>query len=63
MTTPTTHPQTRSATDPRNMPSLSREAQLVPTTYNEADNTIEVVWTTGSRVRRYDWWTDKPYEE
>jgi len=63
MTTPTTTPQTRSATDPRNMPSLSREAQLVPTTYNEADNTVEVVWTTGSRVRRYDWWTDKPYEE
>ena len=63
MTTPTTNPQTRSATDPRNMPSLSREAQLVPTTYNEADNTVEVVWTTGSRVRRYDWWTDKPYEE
>ena len=62
MTTPTI-PQTRSAGDPRNMPSLSREAQLVPTTYNEADNTVEVVWTTGSRVRRYDWWTDKPYEE
>jgi len=63
MTTPTTIPQTRSASDPRNMPSLSRDAQLVPTTYNEADNTVEVVWTTGSRVRRYDWWTDKPYEE
>ena len=63
MTTPTIIPQTRSANDPRNMPSLSREAQLVPTTYNEADNTVEVVWTTGSRVRRYDWWTDKPYEE
>ncbi|WP_312488325.1 prohead protease/major capsid protein fusion protein [Massilia timonae] len=63
MTTPTTTPQTRSATDPRNMPPLLREAQLVPTTYNEADNTVEVVWTTGSRVRRYDWWTDKPYEE
>jgi len=63
MTTPTTHPQTRAAGDPRNMPSLCREAQLVPTTYNEADNTVEVVWTTGSRVRRYDWWTEKPYEE
>lgn len=63
MTTLTTHPQTRSASDPRNMPSLLREAQLVPTTYNEADNTIEVVWTTGSRVRRYDWWTEKAYEE
>jgi len=63
MTTPTATTQTRTATDPRNMPSLSRDAQLVPTTYNEADNTVEVVWTTGARVRRYDWWTDRPYEE
>jgi len=63
MTTPTATSQTRTATDPRNMPSLSRDAQLVPATYNEADNTVEVVWTTGARVRRYDWWTDRPYEE
>lgn len=63
MTTPTTHPQTRSASDPRNMPSLSREAQLVPATFNETNNTVEVVWTTGARVRRYDWWTESAYEE
>jgi hypothetical protein len=65
MTTPTTTPQnaTRSATDPRNMPPLSRGAELVPATFNEADNTIDVVWTTGARVRRYDWWTETMYEE
>ncbi|MBD8531484.1 Mu-like prophage major head subunit gpT family protein [Massilia sp. CFBP 13647] len=40
-----------------------REATLVPTTFNEAENTVEVVWTTGSRVRRYDWWTETAYEE
>ncbi|MGJ9420465.1 prohead protease/major capsid protein fusion protein [Massilia sp. CMS3.1] len=64
MTTPT-HPLTasRSATDPRTMPSVTREATLVPTTFNEADNTVDVVWTTGSRVRRYDYWTETPYEE
>jgi len=45
------------------MPSVTREATLVPTTFNEADNTVDVVWTTGSRVRRYDWWTETPYEE
>ncbi|WP_312548174.1 prohead protease/major capsid protein fusion protein [Massilia sp.] len=45
------------------MPSVTREATLVPSTFNEADNTVEVVWTTGSRVRRYDWWTETAYEE
>jgi len=45
------------------MPALSRGAELVPTTFNEADNTVEVVWTTGSSVRRYDWYNDTPYDE
>lgn len=40
-----------------------REAQLIPNTFRAEDNTVEVVWTTGSRVRRYDWWNDTPYEE
>ena len=64
MTTPTT-PQnaSRSASDPRTMPSVTREATLVPSTFNETDNTVDVVWTTGSRVRRYDWWTETAYEE
>lgn len=64
MTTPNTLPNaTRSPTDPRNMPPVTRAAQLVPSTFNEADNTIDVVWTTGARVRRYDWWTETAYEE
>jgi len=65
MTTPTTHPQnaTRSATDPRNMPMLTRTAELVPSTFNDQDNTVDVVWTTGARGRRYDWWTETQYEE
>jgi hypothetical protein len=46
-----------------NLPVQMRAAQLVPTTYNEADNTVEVVWTTGSRVQRYDWYNDTPYQE
>jgi phage head maturation protease len=45
------------------MPVLNRAATLVPTTFNEADNTIDVVWTTGVSVRRYDWWNDTPYDE
>lgn len=63
MTTPTAQPASRSATDPREMPPLSRAAELVPSTYNEADNTIEVVWTTGAMGRRYDWYNDTPYDE
>lgn len=64
MTTPNAQPTARrSADDPRNMPPLSRAAELVPSTFNEADNTIEVVWTTGASVRRYDWYNDTPYDE
>jgi hypothetical protein len=57
-------PQTHQAErDTRDMPVQLREAQLVPGTFNEADNTVEIVWTTGARVRRYDYWNDTPYEE
>jgi phage head maturation protease len=45
------------------MPVMNRAATLVPTTFNEADNSIDVVWTTGASVRRYDWWNDTPYDE
>ena len=41
----------------------TRAASLVPDTYNEADSTVEVVWTTGAKVRRYDYWNDRPYDE
>ena len=43
------------------MPILSRAAELVPATFSEADNTVDVVWTVGGRVRRYDWYSDAPY--
>ena len=45
------------------MPQMARAAELVPATFNEADNTIECVWTVGGRVRRYDWYNEQPYEE
>jgi hypothetical protein len=64
MPTPNTQQNaTRSATDPRDMPPQIRAAQLVPASFNEADNTIDVVWTTGARVRRYDWYSEIAYEE
>lgn len=46
-----------------NMPLQLRGAQLVPATYRESDNSIEVVWTTGFRRRAYDWNSDQVFEE
>lgn len=32
-----------------------RAAQIVPATFSEAENTVDVCWTTGSRRRAWDW--------
>ncbi|MCC6071456.1 prohead protease/major capsid protein fusion protein [Massilia sp. GCM10020059] len=64
MTTKTTPPKAgASEAGTREMPAMNRAAELVPTTYNEAANTIDVVWTTGASVRRYDYWNDTYYDE
>ncbi|KQO23489.1 prohead protease/major capsid protein fusion protein [Acidovorax sp. Leaf78] len=55
---PTTHQR-----DVRDLPVQVRAATLVPATFNEADNTVEVVWTQGATVRRYDYWEGRPYDE
>ena len=34
------------------LPAMRRAADLLPATLNEGDRSIEVVWSTGSRVRR-----------
>lgn len=58
---PAQQPADETAT--RDMPALLRAAELLPATFNEKENTVDVVWTTGSRVRRYDWYSDTQYEE
>ena len=63
MTKQTTPQNTRAAGGQPVMPTLSRAAELVPASFNDADNTVDVVWTTGASVRRYDWYNDTPYEE
>lgn len=45
------------------IPVQMRVATLNPSTFNDADNTVDCVWTTGAMVRRYDWWTDTQYDE
>lgn len=47
----------------RALPVQTRAAELVPATFDEAANTVDVVWTQGARIRRYDYWNDTPYEE
>lgn len=54
------HALDRSVAD---MPMQLREAQIVPASYNEAERTVDVVWTTGARRRAYDWMSDTVYEE
>ena len=49
--------------DVRDLPVQMRAATLEPATFNEADNTVEIVWTQGATVRRFDYWEGKPYDE
>lgn len=50
-------------TPPSSLPMQTREASIVPQSYDEAEGTIEVTWTTGARGIRYDWGADELYEE
>lgn len=40
-----------------------RLATLQPATFNAEARTVEVVWTTGAGVKRYDWNADEYYNE
>ncbi|MEH6630170.1 MAG: HK97 family phage prohead protease [Halopseudomonas aestusnigri] len=46
-----------------NMPLQTRSAANVPVSVDEKTRTIEVVFTTGAGVRRYDWSRDRHYTE
>lgn len=59
MPAPATDPQTTT----RNLPSQQMQARLLPTTFDKAERTIEVVCSVGARVRRYDWWEERYYDE
>jgi predicted outer membrane repeat protein len=47
----------------RDIPIQTRLASFQPATIDREARTIELVWTTGARVRRTDWWTGKRYDE
>lgn len=44
------------------MPALAGAAEIRASSFNETDNTIDIVWTTGAKVRRYSW-SEGPYDE
>jgi len=44
------------------VPALRRAADLLPTTLDEKDRSIEVVWSTGARVRRQPFFGE-PFDE
>lgn len=45
-----------------NLPRQMRGAEVRSASFDESDNTIEVVWTTGASVRRRSW-AEGPYNE
>lgn len=45
------------------LPMQTREASLVPATYNAETSTIDLVWSTGAPVRRYSWVRGEWYDE
>lgn len=47
--------------NPNSLPLQSRAMPV--SSVNVEDRTIELVWTTGAAVRRYDWWQDRYYDE
>jgi len=42
---------------------LCRRAAVQSSTIDEENRTIELIFTTGAAVRRFDWWTGKAYLE
>lgn len=50
-------------TQTRDVPPLEMRADVVPGSLNEEARTVDVVWTTGARVKRYDWFDGPFWEE
>jgi HK97 family phage prohead protease len=55
--------QTISRIDASFAPLRHRAATVQPATLNEADNSVEVIWTTGAAVTRFDWYDGEYYNE
>jgi hypothetical protein len=49
-------------TKQQNIPMMSTRASVQASTFNDKELTVDLVWSTGAQVRRYDWF-DGPYIE
>jgi hypothetical protein len=47
----------------QNLPQQIRSAAVAPSTFNADTNSVQVCWTAGGVVRRYDWMSDTVYDE
>jgi hypothetical protein len=45
------------------LPAMTRGAELQPSTWNETDRTIDVIWSTGAAVARRDWYSGDVFDE
>lgn len=45
------------------LPKMNVRADIMPETFNEKKNTVDVIFTTDKPVRRYDWWEGNYYDE
>lgn len=45
------------------MPVVRRDLQIVPNSWNEKARTVEVIWTRGAAVERYDWFREEWWRE
>lgn len=48
---------------PKALASFTREATFQPESWNPETRTIDLVWTSGARVRRIDWWSGEEFFE
>lgn len=49
--------------DPAGKADMRRPAAFQPSTFDETDNSVEVIWTTGAAVTRFDWYDGEYYDE
>lgn len=56
-------PATSQQSEKKIAPMIQRAADVRPGSYQESDNSIEVVWTTGAEGLRFDWWDGEYYLE
>ena len=47
----------------KEFPMQTRQAAFAPATLNDAERTVELVWSTGASVRRVDYWSGRAYYE